>query len=135
MNVTVEMIGNIPAGRELDALIAEYVIGLPRNVIVLGPNSEEREFGSLGMVLTTPIEEYSACMGSAWTVVERMQELEAEGATNAIWWNFWQSGRLHIWELEAEEAAAQICKAALAAVVIPMPSYREFFDRFGELAE
>jgi hypothetical protein len=133
MEVTVEMINNIPAGRELDALVAEYVLGIKKERIVLGPASEERDWGSMGVVLTAPVEAYSQRMGSAWAVVEHMKQREEAESLNAIWWNFWQSGRVHIWELDAADAAARICRAALATVAIAKPSYAEFFDTMSRL--
>jgi hypothetical protein len=159
MKVTVEMIANIPAGRELDALIAEHVFGYQRRryhkgnsrvegrhaVMLLSPD-ELADYEDVGMALPLRGDEFwdvrvalfhtplfSANMADCWQVVEAMQKHEQAGTCGPLWWNFWQSGYVHIWELPAAEAAVSICRAALAAVVIEVPGYEELFQRLSNI--
>ena len=136
MEITHEMIAQLPAGRPLDALVAEHILGLKPEYIVLGPASEMRDWGKLGMQLTTPIEYYSTRMGPAWDVVERMQKREEAGeTTNAVWWNFWHSGQAHLCDLSASEAALAVCHAALSSIVIPRQSWVDTFAKLGKAYE
>jgi hypothetical protein len=136
MEITLEMIAELPASRQLDALVAEHILGTPPQYIIVGPASEMRDWGPLGMQLTAPIEHYSTRMGPAWDVVERMQELEEDGkTTNAVWWNFWHSGQAHLCDMSASEAALAVCRAALSSIVIPRESWTDTFAKLGKAYE
>lgn len=136
MEITLEMIAELPASRQLDALVAEHILGTSPQYIIVGPASEVRDWGPLGMLLTAPIAEYCTRMGPAWEVVERMQELEEDDkTTNAVWWNFWHSGQSHLYDLSASEAALAICRAALSSIVIPRESWADTFAKLGKAYE
>lgn len=113
---------NLDAGRELDALVAERVMGWTRLPITPEWTHERwRNPADQNVWLTTP--HYSESIAAAWQVVERLQQ---EGFDVAVTvggdWPKWN----HLWFCriggiaEVEEAAPSvslaICRAALAAV-------------------
>lgn len=63
----------------------------------------------------TPVPFYSTDIAAAWRVVEEMTKparaARLESTRFAYWWD-----RARLWACSAEEAAAEICRAALACV-------------------
>jgi hypothetical protein len=134
MKVTAEMIAEVPAGLQLDAWLAEFVMGWEKQPSLYPVCfKDERGFihriGGHSFMVFAP----SVGISDAWRVVEAMQKHVKAGTCGPSWWNFWQSGYTHIWELSAEDAAARICRAALTAVVVEVPSYEELFGKLHDI--
>jgi hypothetical protein len=114
----------LPAGRELDAEIASAVFKMEvcknaKGGWSLGPANWWDFSGD--MQLANPLPEYSSDIAMAWTVVEHLQTLSAQGdihieCLEGMWsvsscyessWEKWS---------HADTAPLAICRAALAAV-------------------
>ena len=131
-------IDEMPAGRKMDALVAERVMGFRREVDdtsdyngvrhgneVLIPPGETLD--SLRDMLPRKGEipfgyfvtaRYSTDIAAAWQVVERITQPpltaeEAERAANTRFGFWWDEANL--WAYSAPEAALLICRAALKA--------------------
>ncbi len=110
------------AGRELDALVAAKVMGRPKFQPGKGPVAQ-RPLEELSMRMYAdriPVPHYSAEIGAAWQVVERMRALgwEVVVDTRSGKWlvQFLSSdGRQHS-AASADLAPLAICRAAIAAL-------------------
>jgi hypothetical protein len=117
---------SLPAGRELDAVVAEAVMGWTitnrrdswGNRIVEGP-FDGCDCGSHCVADTIP--EYSTSIGAAWEVVGKLDLLGSRGPLGGL--ALLKSGDLwelqdeaHITYTQAETAPLAICRAALKAV-------------------
>ncbi|MDB5235444.1 MAG: Phage sandwich domain [Hymenobacter sp.] len=152
MKITLEMIGALEAGDRLNTLVAEHVMGkrwinLPpaagktsRAINMLVEPDEMptwrhaypelvEGFHDGANISTSGADRYSDDIASAWRVVERMKRLEETTNLGPLWNNFWEAGYVKMRDLAAAEAALNICRAALAAVVIETPSYAEVFGQ------
>jgi hypothetical protein len=127
--------------RELDALVAEKVMGLPllwahkvwsmedwlttdypteQNTMAI-VNEDKGDRISMPKFLVIP--HYSTDIGAAWLVVERVTRIpesdeEATRAANtrfALWFE-----RTSLWAMTAKEAAHAICMGALEAVGVSL---------------
>ncbi len=113
------------AGRELDALVAEKVMGIELTI-----TSQGHPYFRDGTLLRVPIAHYSTDIAAAWQVVEKMRDLgywcqmrnefEAHDGPDC-WAGFtphsttgW-NGRPDHWT-QAETLPLAICLAALKAV-------------------
>jgi hypothetical protein len=99
------------AGRELDALVAEKVMGLPP---VYGPT---------GIKWDGPIPAYSTDIAAAWEVVERIKGSQPESTFSIEWigtqWRVDFVYQNYDWYNEGDQADTAphaICLAALKAV-------------------
>lgn len=109
-------------GRELDALVAEKVMGLNIRPVVheygLSPQLKLAP-GSINYVGTyTEIPEvppYSTDIAAAWGVVEKLRERGFGFSLNDGWIAWFLAGRSD-WHADAETAPHAICLAALKAV-------------------
>lgn len=119
------------AGRELDALVAEHIMGWRREKrhytyvgdrIILKPPVEPEKKNVYGyrygihikgLWVAHQMPEFSTNIADAWTVVERMHDLNEE--QHSKWTRRLHAG-LPLAELTATEAAYRICVAALATV-------------------
>lgn len=119
------------AGRELDALVAEKVMGITRPEPLASPIdslSDEAFARSTRALLLEHPAPYSTDIATAWTVVEKMREID-EGFTimfdkeekqwraGALWWRGYEQAEW--WEPRSamsETAPHAICLAALKAV-------------------
>lgn len=103
-------------GRELDALIAEKVMGL--EIVHLGEPSKPFVKNFTG---TSEPTEYSTDIAAAWEVVERLKdsehafgfELTQDQGELCEWLAYFGEGRF---KAESETAPHAICLAALKAV-------------------
>lgn len=119
----------MPAGREMDALVAERVfgwewfeVGDTKHTRMLRP-ADRFTYGAIadrdGVKYLSGLPRYSTDVSDAWLVVEHITRppatlKEAERAANTrfgFWWD-----KANLWAYEAPEAAAAICRAALEAV-------------------
>ena len=116
-------IDTLPAGREMDALVAEKVMGLER-VGYLYKYREYTESPRNVNMSEKDIPSYSTSIAPAWEVVERLHDLEwvvevtidnGVGRYCKIW-KMGNKGREIIYEeLDADTAPLAICRAALKA--------------------
>lgn len=115
------------AGRELDALIAEKVMGLPEpdlkgHTIVPLPDSVRSEAWS-------KIPEYSTNIADAWLVVEKLKDKDLHFVFGTVVFDNLGGNRLtknygaffgalgeRIEQIEAETAPLAICLASLKAI-------------------
>lgn len=105
---------NLEAGRELDALVAEKVMGWTVALEDRGPcrvwrpheNSAER---------SQPIPPYSTSIEAAWEVVEKMRQREFGFSLNDAW-IAWFLAAPNEYQADADTAPHAICLAALKAV-------------------
>ena len=101
----------LAAGRELDALIGEYVFGWEKGSFPVYEPMKSKH----GDYMVRPISEYSADIAAAWDVVEKMTDrgflirLTVDGK-NEFWCAFKFSAT-------AKTAPLAICRAALLAVM------------------
>ncbi len=125
-------------GRELDAWIAEHVMGWqwfehPTEDIAYFRLADRFVYGAVTNKARTNIEymsalpAYSKDIGKAWHVIERFRHDDMydhrAAFTNSV-------NALSITELTASEMAYQICEAARLAMD-PMVSWDEIRKRFG----
>jgi len=117
-------IDDMPAGREMDAIIAEKVMGAKIQWIDLSPpfgRGRNLFYGEGEPNENQPIERYSTEISAAWGIVEKMREHNSFGP-RSFW--LWSSlGSLVTWHAdfydeptqgsEANTAPLAICRAAL----------------------
>ena len=124
-------------GRELDALVAERVMGKPKPTVI--PRSDEKfletwdDWGGawlarfkgdneIGQYYALP---FSTNISKAWEVVEKMQELGCmieldryyPGENSGLWTCLFCAGSELCGRAEVPTAPEAICKAALLAVM------------------
>lgn len=101
------------AGRELDALVAEKVMGL---MMIDGKEKYPCDSSSKGYILTDP-EPYSTDIAAAWLVVEKLRDTLHVNwdicSDSTSWWA--KIGNLETLKA-ADSAPLAICLAALKAV-------------------
>jgi len=98
--------------RELDALVAELVIGLPKNLISInGPIPSPSGAGHM----VTEIARYSDDMNAAWEVVEKLTE---------NWCDFSLERAGKNWHAVSAVASATAENAAVAICVCGVDSFR-----------
>jgi hypothetical protein len=134
-----EQISNMPAGREMDALIAERVMGMQwyswtdeaMGGIIRGLRFPDRfsyavlEFYERTTIEYPALEPYSTDVKAAWGVVEKMTPLYRFGLAQVESGRFWFAqfeniehfGEWEAFESEDETAPLAICRAALLAVL------------------
>lgn len=113
-------------GRELDALVAEKVMGVKQEVRLRGETNTVTVYGSLVDGMHSRDEAlrygspspYSTDIAAAWQVVEAITAVprtaeESKRAVNSKFAYWWQGE--HLCCYSAAEAAEAICKAALLA--------------------
>lgn len=121
----------LPAGRELDALIAEKVMGLcVRSAEQVGIRAHEEEYACdfyvnkpdaseprWGHML--PLQPYSTDIRAAWEVFERVRHLSQESSTRieheGDLWHATFSTLDFLAQASGETAPLAICRAALKA--------------------
>jgi len=126
---------NMPAGREMDALIAEKVMGFRREKTppdyngeyggedILVPISIDHEnfiYPPKGKIaLTYFVPNYSTDIATAWSVAEKMHSLSVYRENNQ-WWSWFFDGynddKIIYGKASADTAPEAICRAALMAV-------------------
>jgi hypothetical protein len=106
------------AGRELDALVAERVMGWTYKPFYNGGGewSHNGKLVAFGGLDGGSLPKYSSSIADAWQVVEK---LKADG--NNVWveWagKVWVCGATSVFpDIEADTAPLAICKAALMVV-------------------
>lgn len=115
------------AGREMDALIAEKVIGWTRKY-VSEHDTQVWDSPNESVYLENAIPHYSTDISAAWEVVEKMLEFEKDVAghdqviitrtDDCLKWYI--EFRKPSWEYaEAEALPLAICRAALLALLEP----------------
>ncbi len=113
-HMTVEDIKEMPGGREMDALIAEKVLGRPFRKPTHGHCCTCQNCG----------EDHDACGGycyysnditSAWQVVEKMPGLALHHIPDADRWNAYFHGGMS----GGNTAPLAICRAALIVALFP----------------
>ncbi len=101
------------AGRELDALVAERVMGWQVSYAEKRgrPPLQDDRWGRYG-----PVPHYSTEIAAAWQVVEQVQKMHDD--TLAAFASFLDDGegRSYLYNMKAADAALAICRAALHAV-------------------
>jgi predicted nucleic acid-binding protein len=108
----------MPAGRKMDALVAENVMGLDLFTPVTDPY-----FTSQGIYQqVNHIESYSADIAAAWEVVEKMVNgkwrVNIENDINGRKWGCdFKDDPLHTTLCVADSLTLAICRAALLAVM------------------
>ena len=126
---------DLPAGRELDALVAEKVMGWTFQTFPEGACPEVRHWHR-----TSPIPEerspewaasfigacprFSTDLAAAWTVVEKLRGCDQWpeiGATGRSWYCEFEGEPGVIVEGFGDTAPLAICRAALEAVTPPPP--------------
>lgn len=116
---TIEQVRDEPAGMQMDAWVAEYVMGLPNVHMCEGYLIHTQD--SIQWNGAPVVDFYSTNITAAWRLVEKMQGFELEyehgGFSRAEvhyagdeWRNAW-----------AETAPLAICRAALLAVLEEQP--------------
>jgi len=146
MTLTREQIESMPAGRDLDALVAEKVIGIsvkwldcgdgrfPYKQTTLARNNQLMKSGDtpVGLRPEGDIPEYSTDISAAWEVVEKIKDNPKYGGDFAVhfmrspyrkppsWWaGFYSSDYDNCFQFpwsEAETAALAICRFALLSI-------------------
>lgn len=127
MKLTRDEILNMPAGREMDALIAERVMGheVNRQAQLFAHGLYYADM-SEGIVR---LQDYSTNMGAAWDVVEKLENgdeilqigLRRSRAVNQ--WNCWLIGKMDQYpcapasDVYEDTAPLAICRAALLATM------------------
>jgi hypothetical protein len=121
--MTAEQIDAMPAGREMDALVAEKVMGFVvmrhRDVdgqhiehnpdeLMRGPDGEAPRYAYM-----VPVDHYSTDIAAAWEVVEK---LVSEQGLHLWWHNVWLVDFALSGAQRAETAPLAICRAALKTV-------------------
>jgi len=121
--MTREQILALPPGRELDALVAEKVMG---QKLPLGPSEEARSVGPWFHGEGAVCPSYSTDIAAAWQVVEKFQQ------TGLAVFSFWTGqypgytanlncetadGKWRYFTADADTAPLAICRAALLAEV------------------
>jgi hypothetical protein len=113
--MTHQEIDKLAAGRELDALIAEKVMGWTGfwkrgEPSMMAYPPVEQAAGIDGE--RWPVPNYSTNIAAAWLVVEKMSHVAGVPK-----WGFDdQLERARIWTMTSAEAALTICRAALIAL-------------------
>lgn len=120
-------IDEMPAGREMDALVAEKVMGWKREWVTNSATLMRREVfcppGVIGWIssgekdgIPNEVPYYSTSISAAWEVVEKM---EADGVGCKLS-NYAPGWRAEFYKNEgdagADTAALAICRSALRAV-------------------
>jgi ABA sandwich protein len=114
--MTNDEILNMPAGREMDALIAEKVMGheVKRDVVMWREGNASLEPYSEGF---TVLAHYSTDIGAAWEVVEKIQTGELRLHEHKLLRTYYLA-EFHepggsTFMVRAETAPLAICRAAL----------------------
>lgn len=133
MNLTREEIENIPAGRDIDAWIAQEIIGLAR--IDLGSancpycgsemwqGKDRARCSQCNEWRYSPYKEYSAEISAAWEVVEKLHLMVRPSILSGNWVamkfeRVYLSGKWEgVGEATADTAPLAICRAALLAIL------------------
>jgi len=101
--------------RELDALVAEKVLGIPPEMIHNQEGGKHFKFVDGRECRIAVNAYYSTNIGAAWQVVEKCKRLKLSQMSDGYWRAAFS--RDGVWESrEAETASRAICLAALAAV-------------------
>jgi hypothetical protein len=110
------MSAELEAGRELDALIAERVLGYPGAAIGGWDNPRTLPDGRILPNLTP--RPYSTEIRWAWVVVEKLRDLGFSlrwRAHNCRWYAYFVWGADDAADADADTAPLAICRAALKA--------------------
>lgn len=105
------------AGRELDALVAEKVMGIDVQYTAVG----HPYFGD-GILLRKPVLHYSTDIAAAWLVVDHMNSIKMdtpEGYQLRAKWSYWIHGA-SLYNCTAEQAAKEICLCACRAMDVSL---------------
>jgi hypothetical protein len=122
-----EMIESEPAGRQMDAWVAEYVMGLPFVHKYSGEWLHTRD--PIPFVGAPIIEYYSTDIAAAWQVVEKMNKRYQFDLGSNVWSVSFVHGMPGLpdfvesyVEFESiDEVPLMICRAALLATLAPSP--------------
>jgi len=104
----------MPAGKEMDALVAKSIMG---GGIVGRSNHPEEEYWSFDTKYAVELPEFSTDISAAWKVVEKMNNglwLENHGVIWMAKFPFKDNG---YWMVSGNTAPLAICRAALLAVM------------------
>jgi hypothetical protein len=117
--MTRDEILNMPAGREMDALVAEKVFGR-KTAWFSGPGGPVITGGTMAKVSTwTPIKPYSTDIAAAWEVVEKMISngwrfyLRAVGTYFEVEFQKGGSDGIHTGYIDAETFPLAVGRAAI----------------------
>lgn len=115
--MTREELEQMPAGREMDALIAERVMDYK---LIDGP--ESLEVGKMMYYTPDQIPAFSTNIGAAWLVAEKMNRdyftLEIHSSVlSGAGVRFWGPNSGPTYSATAETVPLAICRAALIAVM------------------
>ena len=111
--LTPEQIDAMPAGREMDSLVAEQVmsikIGWSYSMIdwKTKPRPQVPFIAGTG----TEIPDYSTDIAAAWKVIENMEARDDDRMYNEL------AQVTPLWALDSSQSALTICRAALKAVI------------------
>ena len=118
-------IDELPAGRELDALVAERVMGWHITDAIKKPGQDDYGVapGQVGVLWVVRVPDYSTDIAAAWQVVERLIKLDAFVSLDYDFqnvdsekWSVTFITRKAIDCESGETAPLAICRAALKAV-------------------
>ena len=110
--LTPEQIDAMPAGREMDALVSEQLMGIKVGWA--------KEVGSVLILFEphpfvvgtgTEIPDYSTDIAAAWKVIENMEARDDDRMYNEL------AQVTPLWALDSSQSALTICRAALKAVI------------------
>ncbi len=136
--MTHDEIMKLEAGRELDALVAEKVMGYtPVKVTEYPAYDDNRNWVDIGdyviypegVAFCTRVKDYSTDISAAWQVMEKIESLDNVQGVGlrggeyywkqySLRWNFWvnNNGMYPEVDVYGETAPLAICRAALMAV-------------------
>ena len=104
---------DMPAGRELDALVAEKVMGQETTEWTDG-------LGGTGVTFFAPVEPYSTDIAAAWEVAEKLIQTLGIAVEQPFHDGIWRCTIFGLWPKKwvchGETAPLAICRAALKAV-------------------
>jgi len=105
----------VKAGRELDALVAEKVMGWRRvNLSCMDSTIDGWLPPILGQGVDPP--HYSTNIAATWEVVEKMKDMRPEVSFDGARWTviFW--GAIHLNAIRSDSPSHAVCLAALKCV-------------------
>ncbi|SDJ62085.1 BC1872 family protein [Paenibacillus naphthalenovorans] len=118
MTLSREEILAMPSGRELDALVAEKVMGW--NVKFMGDILWGWMYSETERNRWYNVPKFSADISAAWKAVEKMKRNDWVFVINSIseeWTALFYLDRIHEHEVTCNSAPEAICKAALLAIM------------------
>lgn len=110
------MTTDLPAGRELDALIAERIFGAKKR-IVKWPLEDRLVFDwpDNHTCFERYLPNYSTDIGTAWEIIEEFNKRESDYNISELFYNQLKQQDIFLY-LTQERAALAICRTALKAI-------------------